>query len=670
MTSQIFSRLLLLLRANSLNNSLMQWSNAAMHKRSTWSRLFALPWGLALLVLAACNGTAVVTLTATPSTDTYLAYRVGLNSVQFHTSNGRTDLKALPSGTTLDFAGLVNLSEVIGVMSAKKGTYTSATITLDYSAAQIVYDDGSLDGVSLTPVDSSGQALSQVTLTINLDPSQPFRITAKQAALLALNFNLAASNVVNLSAKTVTVTPLMAASSLPIDSKQVIVRGPLSGVDVGDLSFTSGVMPFGSNVSGSGTLSIVTSDVTTYEVNGVASTGTAGLTQVGALSSGSRMISYGTLTSNTITTDTGTETTTPVDSNTDTTTTTATATDTSTDETSTTSSTSVVFSAAQVLGGSSVQGSGLDRISGVVSARSGNTLTLEDATLFANDGTNSFIPETTVVTIGANTLITLFGQGTSADSNTAQQISVGSSIDAFGIAVTNSAGTATLDATAGRVRLDTSTASGLVSVQGVGVLTLDLMYLGGRSVSAFDFSGSGATATQYAVNTGDLDLTYSIAGAPVLVSGLTGAFGTASPNFTATTLLDSTTIQAELVVDYGAGTPAPFASFDTTGISLDALNSSIGLRHQIQLGSQVINVVGLSSNPLITPNTASSAMVFVIGHSVTGTNETFNTYADFITQLQTELNGTTLATGITAIGQYTVTTFSFAATSITLFLND
>jgi hypothetical protein len=35
-----------------------------------------------------------------------------------------------------------------------------------------------------------------------------------------------------------------------------------------------------------------------------------------------------------------------------------------------------------------------------------------------------------------------------------------------------------------------------------------------------------------------------------------------------------------------------------------------------------------------------------------------------------ELNGTTLVTGVTAIGQYTVSTFSLSATSITLFLNN
>jgi hypothetical protein len=165
-------------------------------------------------------------------------------------------------------------------------------------------------------------------------------------------------------------------------------------------------------------------------------------------------------------------------------------------------------------------------------------------------------------------------------------------------------------------------------------------------------------------------LTNSIVGAPAIVSGLTSSFGVTAPDFAATTLLDSTTIQAELVMDWGAGTAAPFTSFDTSAIDLDARNSNIGTRHQIQIGAQIINIVGLSSDPLITPNAAGSNMIFSIGHSATAVVESFDTYDAFVAQLQTELDGATLATGITAVGQYTASTFAFSATSITLFLNN
>jgi hypothetical protein len=623
--------------------------------RGAWRRLLLAPAACVLLALAACSGTAVVTLTSTASQDNFLAYRVGLVSVQLESSSGKSALKILPASTTVDLATLTDVSEVLGAAAVAKGTYTSALVTLDYSAAQIVYDNGSLDGVALTPVGANGHAVGQIQLTVNLDPSNSFSVSSKGASQLALDFNLAASNVVNLSATTVTVTPVVAASALPIDAKLVRIRGPISGVTTGDLtsttngSFSMGIWPFNGTVAGAGSLSVVPSTATTYEINGSASTGTAGEGQLASLGSGTLTVAYGTLTSTQQTT----------------TTTTATA-----GTTSTASTTSLVtFTASEVLAGSSVQGSGFDRVTGTVSARNGDTLTVEDGTLVADDGVETFLGGTTFVIVGPNTLLTEFGQGV-AEFITPQQVTVGSSIDAFGVASIQSAGNATLDASAGRVRLDTTTASGLVTVQGTGALTLNLAFLGGRAIAPFDFVNSGAAAGEYSVATGNLDLTSSTVGAPVIVTGLPSSFGAAPPNFTASTLLDPTTIDAVLIVDWGAGTPSPFATYDSTAIDVDSRNSSIGARHQIQDGAQIFDIVGLASDPLIVPNSTSSNVVYSIAHLQSSTIENFDTYDAFVTQLQTELNGTTLVTGMTAVGPYTASTFSLAATSITLSLNN
>jgi hypothetical protein len=617
--------------------------------RGSISKLLAVPMSLALLAMAACGGSAVVTLTATPSSDTYIAYRVGLTSVQLQSSGGRAGLMILPAETTVDFTKLLDLSEVLAAPAVAKGTYTSAVITLDYSAAQIIFDDGSLDGMALTPVGANGKILGLVSVTVTLDPSDPFLSAPKQAGRLALDFNLAASNIVNLSAKTVTITPMVAASMLPIDTKQVRIRGPILGAS--GTFFATGLKPFDSTVAGLGQLSITPSVATTYEINGFVSNGTAGQAQLAALPANTLALTFGTLTTSTAAAANANPSTSP------------------TTPAGTTTS-SVSFAASQVLVDSSVQGLGLglDRVSGIVSARSGNTLGIEDATLIKNDGTNTFIPGTTIVNVGANTLVTFFGQNV-AEVISPQRISVGSSIDALGTVSNTSAGGVLLDASSARVRLDLTKAEGLVTAQGAGALTLNLTGLGGRSIGAFDFIGSGAAANSYAVATGTLDLTNSIAGAPVVVAGFPNSFGTASPNFTASTLLDPTTIQAELVIDWGGGTAAPFTTSSSTSITLDVNNSSIGLRHQIQIGSQIVNLVGLSSGPVITPSTAGSSTVFSIGHSASSTVESFNTYAAFATQLQSELNGA-LATGMTAVGQYTVSTFAFSATSITLFLNN
>ncbi|HMK86981.1 MAG TPA: hypothetical protein VK437_13560 [Steroidobacteraceae bacterium] len=643
--------------------------------------------GLAALALAACNGTAVVTLTSTPSTDTFLAYRVGLVSIELQTGSGRTVASTLPAGTTVDLARLVNLSEIVGASSVAQGDYKQVIVTLDYGSAQIIYDDGSVAGVALTPLAADGQAMGQVTLTLYLDPSNEFPILRHSASRLSLEFDLGASNLVNLTQRTVTVTPLMAASAMPIDSKVVHIRGPLGGASTSSSVFSTGIVPFDFGTAGTGSLQITPSSVTTYEINGAPSTGTAGLTQLASLSPGVMTEAFGNLATSTDTsstaTDTGT-TTTCSDGSTPTTVngaptcpvgaTLVTSNDNSTS--STTSSTQVSFAATQVLAGSSVQGSGFDHLSGIVTGRSGNTLTLDDGTLIAEDGTNTFIFGTAIVNIGANTQVTQFGAG-SSEANALAQISVGSLIDAFGTASDVGSNSATLDASAGRVRLSQSTASGIVAGVGTtgGTLTLDLATLGGRSVSVFDFLGTGtspsvdASAALYQVTTGNLDLTNSTVGSPVQVTGYVTAFGAAPPDFSAQTLLDYTTINAELALNWAGGTPAPFASYDTSQIDVDAQNSSIGPRALIQTGAQTVDIVGIASDPLIVPNSSANT-VYTIGHSLSGTFENFNTFTSFITQLQTELNGTALATALTAFGQYTTSTYTFSASSVTLTLNN
>jgi hypothetical protein len=653
--------------------------------RHVISKLFAVPLCLALLTIAACNGSTVVTLTATPSSDPFITYRIGVASIQLQTSSGKPSTMILPAETTVDFTKVTDLSEFLGAPTVPKGTYSGAEITLDYSSAQIIYDDGSLDGVALTPVDASGKALALARVIVTVDPSDPLRSAAKQASRLSLSFNLAASNLINLSNDTVTITPLISASMQPIDAKQVRLNGPL--LSANNSTLATGVTPFGSTTAAPGSISTEPSDTTTYEINGFVFTGAAGQAQIAALPSNTVMTVFGTLTatnSASIITDTPTttDTTTTPTTTTPTTTTPTTTTPTTTTPTTTTTTTTpivttptstttstVTFTASQVLVDGSAQGVGFARLSGTVSARSGNTLAIEDATLTQSGATPTLSPGTTLVNVGPSTLITFFGQGVEAAIST-QQISVGSVIEAFGTASNTSTGQVLLDATAGRVRLDQTSALGIVTVQGSSSLTLDLTSMGGRAISAFDFTGSGAAPTQYGVEFNPApDLSNSTVGAPVIVSGFTNAFASAAPNFSASTLLDPTTIDAQLVVDWSGGTAAPFSSFDTSSIVLDPATSNFGLRHEILIGSQLVNLVGLASNPSITPGTSSSG-VFSIGHAVSSTVENFETYSAFITQLQSELNGTTLATGMTAIGQYTASTFAFSATSITIFLNN
>ena len=242
------------------------------------SKLFGVPLILALAAVAACSGSTVVTLTATPSSDSFVSYRVGVASIQLRTSSGKPSLMILPAETTVDFTKVTDLSEVLGAPTVPKGTYSGAEITLDYSTAQIIYDDGSLDGVALAPVDASGKALGLARVIVSVDPADPLRSAAKSANRLSLSFNLAASNLINLSNGTVTITPLISASMQLIDAKQVRLDGPL--LSANNSFLTTGVTPFAGTAAALGSLSIAPSDTTTYEINGFVSTGAAGQTQI------------------------------------------------------------------------------------------------------------------------------------------------------------------------------------------------------------------------------------------------------------------------------------------------------------------------------------------------------------------------------------------------------
>jgi len=103
-------------------------------------------------MLAAPLGTAVVTMTSTASTDNFLAYRVGLVTVQLQASSGNSGLTVLPAGTSVDFATLTEVGEVLGAASVTKGTYTGALITLAIGMTAVGQYTASTSTLSATSV--------------------------------------------------------------------------------------------------------------------------------------------------------------------------------------------------------------------------------------------------------------------------------------------------------------------------------------------------------------------------------------------------------------------------------------------------------------------------------------------------------------------------------------
>ena len=227
---------------------------------------------------------------------------------------------------------------------------------------------------------------------------------------------------------------------------------------------------------------------------------------------------------------------------------------------------------------------------GEVIARTGDVLTVGGATVVRNSDGEHFARGRVQVTIGPNTKVVKGGTcprrvATPAD------ISVGQSIVAFGAATpvssTAMSGDWTLDATAGRVRMNPTPIFGFVKQASTGALTLQLDSIAGRRVSAFDFAGTGtspaqdADPTNYEVATGTLNLSGASVGEPTKLIGFPTAFGMAPPDFDARTLVDFPRLPAMLTLSFGPnGTTAPFSSQDASGsLVLNLANPDIGRLH-------------------------------------------------------------------------------------------
>jgi hypothetical protein len=569
-------------------------------------------------------------MTMTDAKGDFLSYVVSLTSVQLQSASGAM-IETLPVATKIDFAQLVDLTEVLSAGQIPAANYASAQVTLDYTNAAITADDGSGNAVALKPVDMNGNVITgAVTLTVQLDNVNRLIITPGNTARLAFDFNLAASNTVNLASGTVQVTPTLVASVVPSDTKPVRVRGTLGSVT--QSGFMLSVEPFYTQEPTGGQVTVQVGPATTYQINGTAYVGPAGITALGALPPGTMTAALGTL-------QTGTQ----------------------------------MLIATSVIAGTSLENPALDQVVGAVIARSQMTLTLRGATLYRHTGDFDFELGDVSVALGPNTAVTQSG---SMGSFTVANVSVGQHIQAFGTATQPPGGALSLDATAGSVQLEPTPAWGLVTSMTPGSLTLNLQSLDGLSPAMFNFAGTGsssagdATASAYVVNTGTLSQAGVAVSAPVGVIGIVTPFGAAPPNFTAQTLATFASATDELAVGWGTtGSVAAFTGLTAMSTSLQLNLTGVGLLHYVRIGPERLDLTTLATAPQIAPDTTTANEVFSIGHAGVRT-ENFNTFAAFVTALAGELNGMTAVIATSASGQYDSNTNVITATRVAVLLSD
>jgi hypothetical protein len=543
------------------------------------------------------------------------SYTVDIVSLSLKKADG-SSVDALTVKSRVDLADLVDVKELVTAATIPNGSYVSGTLRLDFTNADILVD---VNGVPThaVAVDASGNALTTVDLDIQLDNKKQLTIAPGTPALLELDFDLLASNTVDLNKNPVQVMvqPFVVASVDVADTREARVRGPLASVNTGSGDYHIDLRPFHLTSGRLGDVTVHTTSQTEFEIDGSSYTGSAGITALAALATGSPTVAYGTL-----------------------------------------DVAQKAFTATRVHAGSSVAGSQFDVIEGNVIARSGSNLSVGGVTLIKKDGSAVFKRGLTTLVVGPNTKVTKDGVPDTTQSLNTDSLSVGQRIHAFGSA-TESGNDVTFDATAGRVRMHLTHLLGTVkSIPGSNSVTLDLGTIDGRPASVFDFAGTGvqpaqdALASDYEVDTGILNLGTLDVGSAARVFGFVTPFGFAPPDFTARTLVGFRDVQAVLSVGYGiGGTNAPFLTIVATGgLVIDQDNSRIGARHFIAVGARLIDITALALSPTIKPDTSRPGL-FAIGEP--RRVEVFTTFADFVTRLNSKLLAQKVVS-ISATGSY------------------
>jgi hypothetical protein len=577
-------------------------------------------------------GTALVAIT--DADGDFLSYTVDVTSLQLRKANG-TMVETLPATARIDFAQLVDLTEFFTAATIPNGDYVAATLRLDYSNADITVEQNGAP-VAAHAVDANGNALGTVDVTVRLDNRHHFVVLPGKPSLFTLDFNLAATNAVDLATTpaTVTVTPALVASLDLVEQKDLRVRGPLVSVDKTAGTYVVDLRPFHLRNRQFGRVTVHTDANTTFEVNGTDYTGGAGLDALAAAGAGTVTAAFGTLT-------------------------------TATHE----------FDAASVTAGTSVPGAGVDTVIGEVLSRSGNVLTVRGGNVIRDADGAHYARGTVRVTIGPSTKV-VKGGTSPATMAAPGDISVGQSIEAFGAAnpVVSSAmsGDWTLDATAGRVRLHPTSLYGFVKSASTGALTLQLDSIAGRKVSAFDFAGTGTSAAtdadpaDYEVAATGLDTSGLSSGEPAKLIGFVTPFGLAPPDFTARTLVDFPRLPAMLSLTWiPGGTTAPFSSQNPSGLVLDLANPAIGRLHVLTVGPRVLNLATMPASPVIVPPANGPTAYLIV---MKDESHAFHDFADFVAELGTRLDGSTVMVTFNATGSYDGDANTLTARSITVIL--
>ncbi len=549
----------------------------------------------------------------------FLTYQVDVTNITLTRANGAV-VNVLPQTTSIDFAEYVEVTELLTVLDVPSGRYNSASMSLDFSNAEVTVQDENGAAIVASVVDETGALITAIDVDIMFNDRDGFIIAPGVPAQVTLDFDLDASNDIDISGDTATVTvqPVFIADTILEEPKPFRLRGLLGAVDSESELFSMDLRPFRVRNGAFGSVRVHVGDDTAFEVDGVSLDADEGLTALALKGSGTAVITQG-------------------------------AWDREARE----------YVATSVYAGSSVPWDQADILRGTVVARSGNTLSVRGAIIQLSTGSFIF-NDTFTVEVSENTVMTQRGE----ESPSIDGISVGSAIYATGDVEDT-----TLDASEGIVRLVKSNVAG--SVVATSPLAVDIAYINGRRAALYDFGGTGTSEASdsdpenYEINTNTLDISSVTNGDPIRVRGFTAAFGAAPEDFYANTLVDVADLRGHMVVNYGLiGSATGMSAVDEEGILLnidDAL-----FRHHIVIAGIPTDLETLDQVPMAVPG--GERGIFTIW--VNGRLEVYTFYDEFSSALQADLDEGARIVRFDAHGYYDRAMGTFTTQRLGIILNN
>jgi len=568
------------------------------------------------------EGTGAVYISLTDAPSDFASYTVDIVSISLKKYLG-AEVETLPLKQRVDFSQYTDMTEFVTACTIPVGVYTKATMTLDYSNADIKIKDGSgnikqIDSHNITLLDDNGNAVQgkQISVTVDIENLSSLVILPGVPRHLALDFNLDATNEVDLDNLTLTVSPLLIADLNPQNNTHRVC-GLLSDVQRSNNRFYVEIKPFIPMVQNSdglfGKIRVSTGDGTLYFINGKSYQGSDGLNELARSEyMNDSVLVLGELSVN------------PYD-----------------------------LLAQEVYVGSSVPWKGSDNVvNGNVTARSGNIITIRGVSIVNTDGRLQFYKTAKVELDESSTRVS---RQFSQSAFSIDDISVGQRVMVFFSSsnANNSADGEITIAPANAVRMMMTHLRGIVTKKSTGIMEVEIKTIDCMKHEDFNFSNAGTYYNKYKIAASNTLLQKVKAGNRVKVWGFVNQFGHAdNPDFNATTLINISKALGLMHVNWK---PAYEKAFSQTDNSLILNYDQLGKFHFLYRAGLVDNIVTDFSGQAAIKSANSG--IFIVQQGIP-----FFWYTDFSKFLDKleEYNGYDVRY-ITAIGTFDDDTASLSA---------